>query len=417
MQGIPPRELRVVALVTLLQFINITDFMMVMPLGPDFAQALGMDVSNVGIVAGAYTLAAAAVALFAAHFLDRFDRRPALVIAIAGLSVATLAAALAWDLYSLVAARILAGLFGGPATSLALSALIDVVPPERRGRAMAIVFASFSAASVLGVPFGLELARWFGWQAPFIAVGATGLVLALLGHTWLPALRDHLEGPAVTDTLRAFAGRPIVLESLAVVALAMFGAFLLIPHLSTYFQFNMDYPREKIGLLYLVGGAVSFVVMQLAGRANDRLGSVSTAWAGCLLLVAVIGACFVLELGLPVMLVFVGFMAGMAMRGVSAQALLSHVPEPARRASFMSLQSAVQHFASGSAATASAWLLVENADKSLGNVPAVGLLTIACMLAMPPMMMRVERRLRSQRPRTASTDSAGGPVAKPAVRS
>src|SRR5690606_21336186 len=120
---------------------------------------------------------------------------------------------------------------------------------------------------------------------------------------------------------------------------------------------------------------------------------------------------------LPVMLVFVGFMAGMAMRGVSAQALLSHVPEPARRASFMSLQSAVQHFASGSAATASAWLLVENADKSLGNVPAVGLLTIACMLAMPLMMMRVERRLRSQRNRTASTDSAGAPVAKPAARS
>lgn len=391
--NVPARERRVIALVTLLQFVNITDFMMVMPLGPDFAIALGLDVSSVGIVAGAYTLAAAVVAVLAAHFLDRFDRRPALAVAVAGLSVATLAAALSWDLYSLVAARILAGLFGGPATSLALSAMIDVVPAERRGRAMAIVFASFSAASVLGVPFGLELARWFGWQAPFVAVGVAGLVLAALAFAWLPGLRDHLEGPAVTDSLRAFAGRPIVLESMAVVALAMFGAFLLIPHLSTYFQFNMDYPRERIGLLYLAGGAVSFLVMQVAGRTIDRFGAVRTAWVGVAILGSVILGCFVLVQPWPVMLVFVLFMAGMAIRGIAGQALLTHVPEPARRASFMSLQSATQHLASGSAATLSAWLLIEMPDRSLGNVPLVAAICLACILAMPFLMMRVQRRL------------------------
>ncbi|MBW3567704.1 MAG: MFS transporter, partial [Proteobacteria bacterium] len=176
-----------VALVTLLQFINILDFMMVMPLGPDFALALGMDVSNVGIVAGSYTLMAAVVAVFGAHYLDRFDRRPALAIAIAGLSLSTLAAAFAWDLYSLVAARMAAGLFGGPATSLAMSALIDVVPAARRGRAMAIVLASFSAASVLGVPFGLELARWYSWQAPFLLVGGLTLPVAFAAMFAVPA--------------------------------------------------------------------------------------------------------------------------------------------------------------------------------------------------------------------------------------
>lgn len=377
---------------------------MVMPLGPDFALALGMDISNVGIVAGSYTLMAALVALFGAHYLDRFDRRPALLIAIVGLSVATLAAAFAWDLYSLVAARMAAGLFGGPATSLAMSALIDVVPAARRGRAMAIVLTSFSAASVLGVPFGLELARWFSWQAPFLLVGGAGLVLAAVGYFTLPALRDHLEGPSVTDTLMRFVARPIVRESMVVVSLAMFGAFLLIPHLSTYFQFNMDYPREKIGLLYLVGGLVSFVVMLVSGRTIDRFGAVGTAWAGCGVLSIVLLAQFVLELGWPALLVFVMFMAGMAIRGVSAQALLSHVPEPARRASFMSLQSATQHFSSGSAAVVSAWLLYEQPDKSLGNVPLVAGVCMACILLAPVMMQRVQRKLDS--PASAPASSA-----------
>lgn len=390
----PERELRVVALVTLLQFINMMDFMMVMPLGPDFALALDMDVSMVGVVAGSYTLAAALVALFGARYLDRFDRRPALAVAIAGLSVATLAAALAWDVYSLVAARMAAGFFGGPATSLALSALIDVVPAQRRGRAMAIVMASFSAASVLGVPFGLELARWFGWQAPFLAVGGAGLLLAALAYRWLPRLRDHLEGPAVTDTIAGFLWRPAVRESLVVVALTMFGAFLLIPHLSTYFQFNMDYPRERIGLLYMAGGAVSFIVMQMAGRAIDRFGSVSAAWVGCMLLAVIVASRFMLEHDWPVMLVFVLFMSGMAIRGVAMQVLLSHVPEPARRASFMSLQSATQHLAAGGAATLSSWLLFEQPDKSLGNVPLVGAIFLVCIVSVPALMGRVQRRMR-----------------------
>jgi len=406
MQGIPPRELRVVALVTLLQFINIMDFMMVMPLGPDFALALGMDVSNIGIVAGAYTLMAAVVALFGAHYLDRFDRRPALTIAIAGLSVSTLAAAFAWDLYSLVAARMAAGMFGGPATSLAMSALIDVVPAARRGRAMAIVLTSFSAASVLGVPFGLELARWFSWQAPFVLVGSAGLVLTVLAYFTLPALREHLDGPPVTDTLLRFVARPIVRESMVIISLAMFGAFLLIPHLSTYFQFNMHYPRERIGLLYLVGGAVSFVVMQIAGRTIDRFGSVATAWVGCAILGLVLLGQFMLELAWPALLVFVMFMAGMAVRGVSAQALLSHVPEPARRASFMSLQSATQHFSSGSAAVVSAWMLYERPDTSLGNVPLLAGLCFICILLAPVMMGRVQKKLHAREKAEAAALSA-----------
>lgn len=113
---------------------------------------------------------------------------------------------------------------------------------------------------------------------------------------------------------------------------------------------------------------------------------------------------FVLELGWPALLVFVMFMAGMAIRGVSAQALLSHVPEPARRASFMSLQSATQHFSSGSAAVVSAWLLYEQPDKSLGNVPLVAGVCMACILLAPVMMQRVQRKLDS--PASAPASSA-----------
>ena len=148
-----------------MQFVNILDFVMVMPLGPDFARALAIPASKLGYVGGAYTAAAAVPGLAGSFFLDRFDRRKALGVALLGLAAGTAAGGLATGFGTLLAARVLAGAFGGPATSLAFSIIADRVPAERRGNAVGGVMAAFSVASVLGVPMGLELAQRGGWRA------------------------------------------------------------------------------------------------------------------------------------------------------------------------------------------------------------------------------------------------------------
>jgi MFS family permease len=115
-QGLSERKL--IFLLATVQFVNILDFMMVMPLGPDFALALGIPTSRLGIIAGSYTAAAALAGIIGAIFLDRFDRRRALAVAMLGLAVGTASGALAHSFGSLLAARILAapsgpGLGGG----------------------------------------------------------------------------------------------------------------------------------------------------------------------------------------------------------------------------------------------------------------------------------------------------------------
>lgn len=150
-------EAMILALVGAVQFINILDFMIVMPLGPDFAVALDIPKHDIPSIGGAYTAAGAAAGLLGSLFLDRFDRRNALVVCLVGLFIGTAAATWSTGLNSLMAARVLAGMFGGPASSLAMSIVSDVVPPERRGRAMGAVMGMFAAASVLGVPLTWNL--------------------------------------------------------------------------------------------------------------------------------------------------------------------------------------------------------------------------------------------------------------------
>ena len=127
----PPVEIRerwVVLLIAAIQFVNILDFMIVMPLGPDFSRELGISANHIGIIAGSYTAAAALSGILGSFFLDRFDRRKALAVAMAGLVIATAAAGLAWDLNSLLGARLLAGLFGGPATARPSTVWPDSAP-------------------------------------------------------------------------------------------------------------------------------------------------------------------------------------------------------------------------------------------------------------------------------------------------
>jgi predicted MFS family arabinose efflux permease len=394
-----------VFLIGAVQFVNILDFVMVMPLGPDFARELGVPMSQLGLVGGSYTLAAAAAGLLGSLFLDRFDRRPALAVAMAGLALGTCAGGLATGFRSLLAARVVAGMFGGPATSLSLSIVADAVPPERRGKALGAVMGAFSIATVLGVPASLKLAEWAGWRTPFLVVAGLGLLITVGTIALLPPMRAHLalRGGA------ALASKPLlrraVLQSYAMTAVAMGAGFLLVPNISAYVQGNLGFPRSALWTLYGVGGVVSFVTLRVVGRLVDRFGSFRVGTAGTLLLFTATWFGFLdVPAHLPVLLLFVFFLFAMSVRNVSYSTLTSKVPEPAERARFMSFQSAVQHLAAAAGAITSSLVLTEGPGGRLLHIPRLGALSLVFTAALPPLLWVVEQGvLRRASPQPADT--------------
>lgn len=394
-----PSERTIVFLVGAVQFVNILDFIMVMPLGPDFAIGLGIPAAHLGYIGGSYTAAAAVSGLAGALFLDRFDRRSALGVAMLGLVLGTLAGGFATSLSTLIAARIIAGLFGGPATSISLSIIADVIPPERRGRALGAVMGAFSVASVLGVPAGLELARHGGWRLPFFAVAGVGLVVTAAAIFSLPSLRLHLERKKTEIALPFFEifSRPVVLYSLSLTATAMVSSFVLVPNISAYLQYNLGYPRDALWILYLVGGSVGFFAMRVIGRLVDRFGSFRVSVAGALSFSAVIYSGFIAySPTIPVLVIFVGFMLSSSLRNVPMNTLTTKVPSPRERARFMSIQSAVQHFAAAVGAFLSAKLLHELPSHRLEGITTIAWLAITGSLAAPVLIWVIESRVRAQ---------------------
>jgi predicted MFS family arabinose efflux permease len=404
-------ERRIIFLVGAVQFVNILDFMMVMPLGPDFAAALGIPVSYLGLIGGSYTGAAAFSGMLGAIFLDRFDRRTALFVAMLGLVVGTASGALAQGLVSLVLARVLAGFFGGPATALALSIISDVVPPARRGSALGAVMGAFAVSSVLGVPVGLELARRFSWRAPFLSVAALGFVVALSAVAMMPSMRGHLlNRPAKKPSVFSSVQGPAAWLTLLAMVFVFGGNFMLIPNLSAYLQNNLGYPRDHLGQLYLVGGLCSFFVTRGVGRLVDRFGTTAVAAVGAGLYAAVI---FVLCIhpiaALPILGIFVAFMLTGSFRMIPISTLSSRVPSPASRAGYMSLTSVVQHLASASGALISSQLLASDAATGqLLGMPRLGLIVIAIAAIFPVLLWQAEVKLRARDAQAAQAAALAG---------
>lgn len=393
-------ERRIAWLMGAVQLLNILSFMMVIPLAPDLAGPLNFPPAHVGLIGGVYMAAAAVSGLVGALFLDRFDRRTVLAVTQVGIVIGNALSVLAWDLPSLLATRVLAGLCSGPAAAVALAIVGDSVAIERRGQAMGIVMGAFSASSVIGVPFGLEMARLGGWRLPFVVVAATGIVIITAAQWILPPQTSHLGrvfGHPMRRLVGAVRGR-IALLGLALSATTSLGHFMLVPNLAAHVQFNLGLPRAQLSLLYLIGGSIGFFGMRITGWFVDRFGASPVTIGATSFLAVLIYLLFVDDfLALPVLALAPALMTFSATRFVAQQATISKVPSPDTRAGYIALISAITNLASGLGAFIASLILVTRPDGGLGNMAAVGLISIGLVLMTPVIMVLLERALNAPR--------------------
>jgi predicted MFS family arabinose efflux permease len=260
---------------------------------------------------------------------------------------------------------------------------------------MGLVMGAFSVATVVGVPAGLWLAQAGGWRMPFLAVAGLGAVVAAGALFLMPAMRGHLvHARAAAERGYAFLREPAALLSLSATATAMASTFALVPNLAAFLQFNAGLPRERLGFLYMVGGALSFAVLRVVGRAVDRYGAPRIAAAGTAVMLANLALDFVpAEPLLPAWALFVLFILANSLRNPSLSTLASRVPRASERARFQSTQSAIQHLASAGGALLSSILLATGEGGRLVGMWKVAVFSGALSLAVPILMAAVQPRV------------------------
>ncbi|MFC7289288.1 MFS transporter [Herminiimonas glaciei] len=369
-----------------IQFTHILDFMIMMPLGPQLIRLLHIDTHQFGLLLSSYTFTAAASSLLAATYIDRFDRRKLLLVLYACFIIATLCCGLAPNFTFLLIARALAGAFGGILGGLVQTMIADVIPFERRGKALGTVMAAFSISTVAGVPLGLLLASTFtslGWRAPFFFIVLLSGIFWVIGYKLLPNLTAHLHNKPIGNVFQrifAVAREPRHLTAFAFIAMMMMAGFTVIPYIALYMTTNVGLPESFITVVYLCGGAATFFTSQLIGRMADKYGKLKVyklvALASFIpLLITTHLVPIAWWLVLINSTIFFILVPG---RMVPGMAMVSAVPEAHVRGTFMTLISSVQMLSSGLATLIAGLIITRTPDGMIEHYDTVGYLAVAC---------------------------------------
>lgn len=145
-------------ILAVMNFTHIIDSMLIMPLGDIFISEFNISPREYSWLVSAYALTACISCILGILFLDRLPRKNALLFLYGGFAIGTFLCSLCTTYETLITLRAATGFFGGMIGALVLSIISDLFPFKERGAAMGILFASFSAASALGVPFGIYIA-------------------------------------------------------------------------------------------------------------------------------------------------------------------------------------------------------------------------------------------------------------------
>lgn len=378
-------ERMLLLLLAAVQFTHIMDFMVMMPLGPQLMRDLDISPQQFGNLISAFSLTAGVVGLMMAPFMDRFDRRILLLVCYAGFVLGTLACGLSNSYGMLLVFRAMCGAFGGVAGATLMAIVSDVVPVERRAHGMGIIMTAFSVAAALGVPFGLKLAQWWKWEAPFLVVAALAVAVWSLLWKVLPPVRGHLEdsaGVRINRTPGAFL--QLLKDSnawrgLALMGMAVIGHFTIIPYLAPFLVRNVMMPEKSLFLVYMVGGLVTVVTGPFLGKMADRHGRflIYALLVGCAGIVI-----FTLTNSGPrpvwqVLVIGASFFIFASGRFIPVQAMASLAVRPERRGAYMSLLSCTRDLTSGISAAVGSMIVAEGAGGKLLHYGWLGWLAIA----------------------------------------
>lgn len=381
----PAREWPVLAILVGVHFIHIMDFMIMMPLGPQFMRLFEISPQQFGFLVSIYTFSAGLCGFFAAFVIDRFDRKTALIVLCGGFSVATLLCALAPNYLMLLAARVVAGAFGGVMGAVVFSIVGDIIPVDRRGAATGTVMSAFSLAAVVGLPVGLYLANLSDWRAPFFFLTVMSVLIIATAWRALPPLRGHLAHQRESNPLRQlrviFFNRNHLI-AFALITMLMFAGFSVIPFISLYMVANVGLSEGDLPYLYFCGGLTTFFTARLIGRYADHHGKRKVF--GITAVISLVPILLVTHLAKVPLVVAIGattlFMIFVSGRFVPAMALIISSVEPRLRGSFMSFNSSVQQIAAGFASLMAGSIMGKSAAGEMTRFGTVGVIAAVSTL-------------------------------------
>jgi MFS transporter, DHA1 family, inner membrane transport protein len=342
------------------------------------AASLGVSVPVAGQAMTAYAIATALLAPMLLIATGGWARRNALLLALGIFALGNGVCALAPDLATLLLGRLLMGT-GAAFTAIAAGIAVALVPPARRGKALALVFLGFSLNYVVGLPLGAWAGLRFGWRVPVLAVAL--ITVALMGWlAWRVPASLQAPGAGFRGLGRALRQRAVI-APLALTLLYFTAIFLVFTYIGPVLQALVPMSSEALSGTIALFGVAGAAGTLFGGWANDRFGARASLVASLTTIAFTMLALPLVRGNWPAMMaLFMAWgLAGFSIMAPQQSRLAGAAPEHAPM--LLSLNTSMLYFgmALGAAVGGAASLQIGFHNLPWAGVPFVlaGLLTLA----------------------------------------
>ncbi|MGH7508470.1 MAG: MFS transporter [Gemmatimonadales bacterium] len=276
-------QLRRLAVLIGVNFVDMIGFMIVLPLLPFYALKLAASPETIGQLIASYSIAQLLVAPMWGRLSDRYGRRPAILIGLSASAAAYVVFGLADSVWLLFLSRVVQGA-GGGTTGVAQAYVADTVVPGDRARALGWLSAATSAGVMVGPAIGSSAAH-LGQAAPGLIAAALCLINVFFAWKWLPESRKEPTSAIVSPRKPIWhaawmalrhptspVGRLLWIYGVGMIAFASMTSIMAL-----YLGAEFGFDETTIGYVFLYVGVLSFVMRSLLlGPIVDRIGE---TWA------------------------------------------------------------------------------------------------------------------------------------------
>ena len=234
------------------------------------AEDLSVSVATAGQLITLYAVVYAVGSPVLVTITNRIMRKRLLILSLAIFAAANVAAVVIPSFGPLLASRVVAACAAAVFTPTSAAVAAALVPPEKRGRALAFVTGGLTIAFAFGIPLGTLVGEYFGWRAAFVLVGVLGTVGVLGISAFLPEVENP--PPASLRERLGAVGQPAVFATLSLTVIGLGCGFVVFTYIGPLLGDLTGFGGGGVSAMLLLFGVAAIAGNALGGYGADRWG-------------------------------------------------------------------------------------------------------------------------------------------------